>query len=131
MMSSPPPAAKAYWWEELVDEPLIHGLIRDIEVAKAALAVHRAECEGRNQALEQRLKTVHLDISGVKSDVSAVKVMLETMAKQNQAAAWSVNWKAWALAAFIITGLLGGLAWTGGQLYALEPLRVQHDTEKK
>lgn len=133
LCASPPPMAvfsargalrrTSVWWGLLVDEPTFHGLIREIETNKARLSIHEAECAGRYQG-------IHTELGHVKTSVSNVETMVAKLAQQGQNAAWSANWKAWMVAVAIGAGLLGGLAWTAGQLYALEPLRVAQETKK-
>lgn len=115
--------AKNYWWGALVNDDLIPGLIRDIEGAKGRQSVHEAECALRYKRIEENTTAISGDLASLASDV-------KKLVDRGQAAAWSVNWKAWMIAATLGATLVGALAWTSGQLYGLEPLRVQHETKK-
>lgn len=108
----------AYWWGHLMDENIAHGLIRDIEVLRGKQSTHEAECALRYEHIEQGHGQVLEILTTVQTD-------LKKLTDRGQAAAWSANWKAWSIATSLFMLILGALAWTGGQLYALEPLRAQ------
>lgn len=118
------PGRQVYWWEghvEHLDAELVVGLIRDVEAIKGRQNVHEAECVLRNQAFTASL-------SDLKTTTATISKDLKTLTGQNQAVAWSMNWKAWGAAAAIVAGLGGVVMWEAGQLYALEPLRVAHSS---
>lgn len=117
-----PPKRAAYWWEAMLDADLIPGLIRDVEAVKGRQSLHEAECTLRYGRIEEHTGAIKTDIAGLKTSV-------ETLLTRGQAAAWSANWKAWALVAALGVAMLGAMGWMGGQLYALEPLRVQSATK--
>lgn len=115
--------SNGYWWGALVSEEVYVGLIRDIEAVKGKQSTHEAECALRYRRIEENTASIKQSVESLATDLGA-------LARQGNHAAWSANWKAWLIAATIGAALLGGLAWTLGQLYALEPLRVRQETPK-
>lgn len=91
-------------------------MVRDIEVAKGRLTSHERECAIRYKSLDDT-------ISDMNSKLDRVIGRVDTTA---------AGWTAKQIAGMgaVITLLLGALAWTGGQLYALEPLRAAAEISK-
>jgi hypothetical protein len=119
-----PPSGSAYWWGRLVDQDLYVGLIRDIEAVKGRQSIHEAECA-------QRYKVIENNTTEMKADIAAAVAGVNTLVARGQAAAWAVNWKAWAVAGTIGALLLSALVWTSSQLYELEPHRIAAANAKK
>jgi hypothetical protein len=101
-----------------LDDTLAVGLIRDLEAAKARLEGHERECNLRSELIQRDTKAINTAISAIASDVKALTERESTKDAQ-------VNRRFLALAVGVITLLISALAWTAGQLYALEPVRVQ------
>lgn len=125
------PDRRSVWWGFLVpDDKTFQDLIVQIARQDGRMNTHEAECAGRYGRIEDHQSRQAKDIGTIREDISRVAGLVEGLAKQGHNAAWSANWKAWVIATLIMSGLLGGMAWTAGQLYALEPLRVQAATKK-
>lgn len=115
------------WWGHLVDDERFVGLVREIEMAKGGLSTHEARCD-------ERYKQIAANTSVMKDDIASIKTTVDRLGEQGRHAAWSANWKAWAIAASMV-GVVGSImlayaVWTTAQLYQLEPLRV-HAAAKK
>lgn len=125
-------ARRRYWWGDAlqVDDKTLLGLVREIEVTKGRQETHERECTHRYERLDDRLKLMAANLDKAGADIAAVAKSVGAMERQQRDAAWSINWKAWALAGTLVAALLASLAWTAGQLYALEPLRVQAEQGK-
>lgn len=91
--------------------------LRAIDHETAARSQHEAVCAERQIRITQLLEDMGDKISDILKGQSAFQ------AKAHMSA-WAVNWKAWVLAGAIIMLLISALAWTGGQLWATEPLRI-------
>lgn len=101
-----------------MDDAAVREIIRDVEATKGRQSAHERECTIRYTSIEKRLETGSAVMSKIADDVAALR-------QQGNHAAWSANWKAWAVAVFIGGILLSALTWTASQLYALQPLRMQ------
>lgn len=83
----------------------------------SARVVHERVCAERYRQIRKSIVEMADALKGLVSRIDSGEATV-------RATAWSTNWKAWTLMIGLCAGMLGGMAWMGGQLYALEPLRV-------
>jgi len=113
------------WWGEIMTtESSFRDLIREIEKAKGTQSTHEKVCAERYKRIDEKLDELPVLHTALRSEISTLATEVKRLADRLSGTAWKANWKAWALAGFLISILLGALAWTTGQLYGLEPLRV-------
>lgn len=120
-----------HWWGALVDDDVKERLIRQIEAdrleverVRGGLSAHERECAQRYANIERVHGAMARDFQRLADDV-------QSFMKGSRDAAWTVNWRAWALAGAVIIGLLTALGWTAGQLYSLEPARVAAESKTR
>ncbi len=118
-----PGSSNGHWWGGLVDDERTERLIRKIEANRFDAERNSLNLSAHERVCTERYKGLETAIEAVVKDVSEIKTSVHTMLNRSQAAAWSANWKAWAVAAFVATILISLIAWMAGQLYALEPAR--------
>lgn len=113
-----------YWWGKFVDDQMFLDMVREIEALKGRQSGHEQECvqfrrniETQHSAFNKKLDEQTVDIKAIRqmqqdSTQGAGKTMMGAMA-------------------FAISLLLAMVAWTGGQLYQLEPSRVAEASPAK
>ncbi len=144
MPSRPGPVVdrRAYWWGWLVqDDERFEKLVEKIEGArldilenKGRLTTHEQVCAERYRRIEDYQNRQTQDMAGINLAVGSIRAELESMGKNWQAAlnalanrgetaAWTANWKMWAIGIAVFMTLLSYAVWTSSQLYEMQPLR--------
>jgi len=93
--------------------------------AQQSAAANDARQETHEKVCAERYKSFIEKIEGVGAQIATLSRRFDGDAAQRSATAWGLNWKAWCLIGTVLVLAVSGMAWMAGQLYALEPLRLQ------
>lgn len=126
------------WWGDLVpDDARLERLIRKVEANRVEIervrmgqSSHERVCAERYKRIEENTTNLKQGQERISGEVAKALENVNVIEKTVVAADGNMSKRLLGVAIAAITLLLGALAWQGGQLYALEPLRVQHETKK-
>ena len=97
-------------------------LVREIEEVRALAAgalseisAHERECAILNRQIKEDTTAMRLSITSIENTITQKTELAIRVG-------WTLNWKAWALAATVLGGLISALAYDTGQLYGLHPV---------